>query len=145
MEFTDLVEGYELLSSISQLDPVYSETGRIVLLHDDGSVRIYLTKDPDSWEDITLEIEIFMGGSRNLKSVESKATDDYGSDLSLSRSQLVESISLMEYLLRLEESGFNLEIVLDGCIWTARCIVKNKPDLRLFGTIVPPIYLDKRS
>lgn len=141
MELTDLVEGYELLRSTSQHDPIYSETGRIVLLHDDGSVRVYLTKDPDSWEDIALEIEIFMGVGRNRKSLEPDSTYD----VSLTRAQLVECISLIEYLLRLEEAGFNLEIVLDGCIWTARCPVKSKPGSQLFGIIVPPIHLDKRG
>ena len=137
MELTDLVEGYELLRSTSQLDPIYSETGRIVLLHDDGSVRIYLTKGSDSWEGVTLEIEIFMGVSRNQKSSEST------NDVTLSRDQLIECISLIEYLLRLKEAGFNLEIVLDGCIWTARCLVESRPGSQLFGIIVPPNHLVK--
>jgi hypothetical protein len=141
MELNDLVEGYELLRSTSQLDPIYSETGRTVLLHDEGPVRIYLTKDPDSWEDITLEIEIFMGVGRNLKTVRSESTND----VSLSRTQLVECISLIEYLLRLEEAGFYLEIVLDGCIWTARHQIRNKPDSQLFLTMTPPNHSEMRS
>lgn len=141
MELTDLVEGYELLRSTSQLDPNYSETGRVVLLHDDGSVRVYLTKGPDSWEEISLEVEIFMGVGRNRKLSQSESIDD----VSLSRTQLFECISLIEYLLRLEKAGFNLEIVLDGCIWTARRFLKSRPGSQLFGIIAPPSHLDKRS
>ncbi len=139
MELTDLLEGYELLCSTSQLDPIYLESGRTVLLHDDGSVRIYLTKGQDSWEDITLEIEIFMGVRRNQKSSDSGSIDD----VSLSRIQLIECISHIDYLLRLEEAGFNLEIVLDGCIWTARFYLKSKPSAQLFEIIVPPNHLVK--
>jgi len=111
MELSDLVEGYELLRSTSQLDPLYSETGRTVLLHDDGYVRVYLTKGPDKWEE-------------------------------LSRSQLIECISYIEYMLRLEEAGFNLEVVLDGCIWTARYTIGRNPDSQLLRTIAPPNHYD---
>ncbi len=145
MELTDMVEGYELLRSTSQLDPLYSETGRIILLHDDQSVRVYLTIGLDSWEDITLEIEVFMGVSRKVKSVQSQSVYDYENDTSLSKGQLLECISLIEYLLRLEESGFKLEIVLDDCIWTARYTVNHKPDTQLFGIVVPPNHLEKMS
>jgi len=139
MKLTDLVEGFELLCSTSQLDPTYLETGRTVLLHDDGSVRVYLTKGQDSWEDITLEIEIFMGVRRNQKSSKSESPDD----VNLSRIQLIECISYIDYLLRLEEAGFNLEIVLDGCIWTARSHLKSKPSAQLFEIILPPNHLVK--
>lgn len=137
MNLTALVEGYELLCSTSQLDPNYLDTGRTVLLHDDGLVRIYLTKGQDSWEDITLEIEVFMGVRRSQKSFDSELTDD----VSLSRTQLIECISHIDYLLRLEEAGFNLEIVLDGCIWTARFQLKSRPSDQLFEIIVPPYHL----
>ena len=140
MELSDLVEGYNLLYSTSQLDPFYSETGRTVLLHDDGPVRIYLTKEPDSWEEIALEIDIFMGVGRTSDSVQSYSTNDRVSDISISRLQLIECISYIEYMLRLEEAGFNLEFVLDGCIWTARYLLRNKPDSQLFRIIAPPMY-----
>jgi len=145
MELSDLVEGYELLLSTSQLDATYSDTGRIIRLYDDGFVRVYLTKDPEIWNDITLEIEIFMGIGRSPKSVQSERIGDAGNDVNLSRIQLVECISYIEYLLRLDEAGFNVDIVLDGCIWTARCLVKTKPDSQLFRTIIPPNHHDKRS
>ncbi len=138
MELSDLVEGFELLYSTSQLDPLYSETGRTVLLHDDGSVRIYLVKEPDSWEDITLEIDIFMGVGRISDSIQANSSQDEVDYARLSRAQLVECISYIEYLLRLEEAGFNLEIVLDGCIWTARYLVSMKPGSQLFEVITPP-------
>ena len=142
MKLSDLVEGYELLCSTSQLDPLYSETGRTVLLHDDEYVRVYLTKEPDTWEEITLEIDIFMGvGSRSESDLSEPPGED-AADVRLSRNQLIECISYIEYMLRLEAAGFTLEVVLDGCIWTARRIVGESPDSQLFGTIVPPTYND---
>ncbi|MFX1416221.1 MAG: hypothetical protein ACFFC0_05380 [Promethearchaeota archaeon] len=138
MELSDLVEGYELLRSTSQLDPLYSETGRTVLLHNDGSVRVYLTIGPDRWDSITLEIDIFMGVSPKLAPAQSGSTGDSVDDVQLSRSQLIDCISYIEYMLRLEEAGFKLEIVLDGCIWTARSPVRHRPDFNLFRIIAPP-------
>lgn len=138
MELSDLVEGYDLLCSTSQLDPFYSETGRTVLLHDDGPVRVYLTKEPDRWEEIALEIDIFMGVGRTSDSIQSESTRDRVSDVSISRLQLIECISYIEYMIRLEEAGFNLEVVLDGCIWTARYLLRSKPDSQLFRIIAPP-------
>ncbi len=140
MKLCDLVEGYELLCSTSQLDPFYSETGRTILLHDDGPVRIYLTKEPDKWEEIALEIDIFMGVGRTSDSVPSESANDRVSNISISRFQLVECISYIEYMIRLEEAGFNLEVVLDGCIWTARYLLRSKPDSQLFRIIAPPMY-----
>jgi hypothetical protein len=139
MELSDLVEGYDLLYSTSQLDPFYSEAGRTVLLHDDGLVRVYLTKEPDRWEEIALEIDIFMGVGRTSDSVQSESTNDRVSDISISRRQLIECISYIEYMIRLEEAGFNLEVVLDGCIWTARCLLRSKPDSQLLRIITPPV------
>jgi len=138
MELSDLVEGYELLRSTSQLDPLYSETGRTVLLHDDGSVRVYLTIGPDRWDSIALEIDIFMGVSHRLESAQSGSTGDDVEDVNLSRFQLIDCISYIEYMLRLEEAGFKLEIVLDGCIWTARSLVRHTPDFELLRIIAPP-------
>jgi hypothetical protein len=137
MELSDLVEGFELLRSASQPDTEYSETGRNVLLHDDGFVRVYLTAGPDNWEDIMLEIEVFIGVSPN-----SINPDDVSG---LSRTQLIESISYIEYMLRLEAFGFNLDLVLDGCIWTARLLVQRKPDSQLFRIITPPKHQGKGS
>jgi hypothetical protein len=142
MELSDLVEGYERLCSTSQLDPFYSETGRTILLLDDGFVRVYLSKGPDRWDEITLDIDIFMGVGRTSDSVQSESTHDRVEDVSLSRDQLVECISYIEYMIRLEEAGFNLEVVLDGCIWTARYSLGKKPDSQLFSIIAPPMYRD---
>ncbi len=140
MELSDLVEGYELLCSTSHLDPLLSETGRTLLLHDDGSVRICLTKGPDRWEEISLEIDIFMGVGRGPMPVQSESIGDGADDVGLSRTQLVECILYLEYMLRLEEAGFKLGVVLDGCIWTARCLVSEKPDSQLLATIAPPSH-----
>ncbi|MFW9804740.1 MAG: hypothetical protein ACFFFC_18940 [Candidatus Thorarchaeota archaeon] len=138
MNLSDLIEGYELLCSTSQLDPLYFETGRTVLLHNDEYVRVYLTRGPDRWEEISLEIDVFMGVGRRVKSTHSESIDDSADDVSLSRNQLIECISYIEYMLRLEDAGFKIEVVLDGCIWTARCDVVGPPDSQLFRTIVPP-------
>ncbi len=142
MDLSDLVEGYELLCSTSQFDPIYSETGRTILLHDDGYVRVYLTKGPDKWEEISLEIDIFMGIGRSRKSTKSELIDDDSDDVSLSRNQLIECISYIEYMLRLEEAGFSLEVLLDGCIWTARYSIGMNPDSQLFRIIVPTKHYD---
>ncbi len=142
MELSDLIEGYELLRSTSQFDPLYSETGRTVLLYDDGYVRIYLTKGPDIWEEISLEIDVFMGVGRSTKSGQSEPINDASDDVSLSRSQLIECISYIEYMLCLEETGFKLEVVLDGCIWTARYTVGREPDSQLLRTIAPPNHYE---
>ncbi len=142
MELPDLIEGYELLRSTSQFDPLYSETGRTVLLYDDGYVRIYLTKGPDIWDEISLEIDVFMGVGRSTKSGQSGSINDASDDVSLSRFQLIECISYIEYMLRLEEVGFKLEVVLDGCIWTARYTVDREPDSQLLRTLVPPSHYE---
>ena len=99
-------------------------------------------KGPDIWEEISLEIEVFMGASNISESAHSESTNDNSDDVSLSRFQLIRCISYMEYMLRLEEAGFNLEVVLDGCIWTGRCIVGKKPDSQLLRTIIPPNHYD---
>jgi len=142
MELSELVEGYELLRSTSQFDPLYSETGRTVLLYDDGYVRIYLTKGPDLWEEISLEIDVFMGVGSTAKSGQTEPINDVTDDVSLSRTQLIECISYIEYMLRLEEAGFGLEVVLDGCIWTARYTLGREPDSQLLRTIVPPNHYE---
>ncbi|MFW9926906.1 MAG: hypothetical protein ACFFDM_09075 [Candidatus Thorarchaeota archaeon] len=143
MELSDLVEGYELLCSTSQLDSFYSQIGRTVLLHDNGSIRICLVKEPDNWEEIILEIDIFMGARCISESVQDQPISESFDNVAISKEQLVEYISYLEYLLRLEEAGFNLELILDGCIWTAQYSVRVKPDSRLFEIINPLDYKKK--
>lgn len=142
MNLSKLVEGYELLRSTSHLDPLFSESGRTVLLHEDEYIKVYLLRGPENWNEIHLEIEVFMGVGRNVESSNSDLNHQTSYDVSISRSQLKDCISYIEYMLRLDEAGFTLEIVLDGCVWTARSSLRGIPDAKLLKIIDPPRHLE---
>ncbi|MFW9907166.1 MAG: hypothetical protein ACFFEF_01215 [Candidatus Thorarchaeota archaeon] len=138
MNMVAFVEGYAALSATSQHDSLYSATGRTILLHNSEDCRIYLTKGPESWEEVYLEIEVYlpMGCDTNQESLE---LNDFDSEIeSLSRAQLLRYINYIEYLLLLEEHGFKIGVVTDECVLTARTILKDTPQQELLDLVTPP-------
>jgi hypothetical protein len=127
----DLVEGYELLRSTSQQDPLYAENGRTVLLYDRHSIRIYLTRELQTWRDISLEVEVFLSTPEETETA--SMTKEGGSGrllLRLSR--------YLDYLLRLKQEGFMLDPVAGDCVWTAKRALESKPNTQLYKIVSPP-------
>jgi len=130
-KLSDLVEGYELLCSTSEQDPLYADNGRTILLYDEQSVRIHLTREPQTWKDISLEVEVFLSIREDTKSA------SQGKEVG-ARGVLLKLARYMDYLLRLEREGFTLDPFAGDCVWTARRVLETKPNARLYKTISPP-------
>lgn len=131
-KLSDLIEGYELLRSTSQQDPLYTETGRTVLLYDKQSIRIYLTREPQTWKDILLEVEVYLSAPDDV------TVASYSTEKPTARRLLLRSSHYLDYLLRLEQEGFTLDPPAGDCVWTARQVLEAKPNARLYKTISPP-------
>ncbi|UCE10606.1 MAG: hypothetical protein JSW61_01380 [Candidatus Thorarchaeota archaeon] len=142
VRISDLVEGYEWIRSTSQHDPLCSESGCTVLLHDGLSVRVFLTREPERWHEIWLEIEVLMPvglrSRRDLSDSMDGSVEDSDDQQEVSRTQMEDCIGHMRYLSKLEAAGFRLEVVFDGCIWTARLPIVSVPDMNLLQIITPP-------
>jgi len=134
-ELSDLVEGYELLRSTSQQDLLYAENGRTILLYDEQSVRIHLTREPQSWKDISLEVEVFLSTREDTK------TPSRGKQVG-ARGVLLKLARYLDYLLRLDREGFALDSFAGDCVWTARRVLVAKPSAPLYKIISPPKDLE---
>jgi hypothetical protein len=130
-KLSDLVEGYEILRSTSQQDPLYADNGRTILLYDEQSVRVYLTREPQTWKDISLEVEVFLSTPEGTKTA--SRSKEAGA-----RSELLKIARCLDYLLRLERKGFTLDPFAGDCVWTARRVLEAKPDAHLYKIVFPP-------
>jgi len=135
-----LVEGYELLRSASRQDPIYAENGRTILLYDERSIRIYLTREPQMWKEISLEVEVFLSPSDDTMSTLPAAEEPGARRVSQSdtRKLLRRCARNLDYLVKLEREGFVLDPVAGDCVWTARRVLEGIPDAHLYKTISPP-------
>ena len=139
-KLSDLVEGYELLRSASQQDPVYAENGRTILLYDERSVRIYMTREPQTWKEISLEVEVFLSQPDDTMNTLPAAEGAGARRVSQSdtRKLLRRCARYLDYLAKLQHEGFVLDPVAGDCVWTARRVLEGIPDAHLYKTISPP-------
>lgn len=113
------------LSSMSADDPEI-----ISHLYQTDWVRILVIRNADNLDWTTIEIEsslpqMIQGEHKDIKKATQVQT-------------LIEGmIKTLEYLLRLQESGFSLDIIGQDCMWTAYKEFDTVPDEKLFEIILP--------
>lgn len=114
--------------------PIRDDFGESVsLLHTTDWVKIMVVRDPQSPEVCFIEVEIslppcIIDPSTNRSDFHNGAAREYIQD----------TISHLEYLLRLDEAGLLIGILSAEGIWSASLAVREHPDERLFETLIPP-------
>ncbi len=100
-----------------------------VLFQDDW-IRILVVRISEAPELVTLEIE----SSLPLHATSLNGSSEENSE---ARELLKGTIRTLEYFLRLQESGFQLDIIGQDCMWTAHMDFSECPDESILEDLLP--------
>jgi len=115
-------------------EPLASETldnpEVIFNLHQNDWIRILLVRNVENPEITTIEVESSL--PLRVKGEHIEVED------AVQTCQLLEGmIDTLKYLLRLQESGFKLDIIGQDCMWTAYMEFDVMPDEEIFQVLLP--------
>jgi hypothetical protein len=139
IEVTNLMDKYKQITT-SPLNPanMTDEGDSISVLCQTNWIRIVLVRKLDEPNVVTIEVEsslpkcagVYSSPKTNSNSTELLEMDD--------RELLTGMITHLQYLQRLHDSGFELEIIGPDCLWTAYSDFKSMPNRKTFDALVPP-------
>ncbi len=144
MEYSDLIKGYQQLINkhiASDLTDDYPE--QVVTIHETAWIRVLLIhnlKNPDivrlvvevSFPNCVYEIPMSFNNDETIK------------ESSLSLPGVLEELVIhLEYLQKLSDVGFRLELLAEEGIWSASTELKQRPSKGLFKALVPTKSMTK--
>ncbi|MHA2043060.1 MAG: hypothetical protein ACW975_14495 [Candidatus Thorarchaeota archaeon] len=131
MSAIDLAKKYQEISNLKMASAFYNQDEETILtLCKTRWIRIVVIRKPGTTEAASIEVELSVPDC--VAQAGAAPTRDDHRDL------LNGVIIHFEYLKRLFEAGFALDLIAGDCLWTAYCEVKNAPDTRFFELITPP-------
>ena len=116
-------------------EPIKSGADESVsVLHSTDWVKIMVVRDQESPEICIIEVEISLPPCTIDPSTCTEALHN-----GTARKFIEDTISHLEYLLRLEEAGLVIGILSVEGIWSASLMAQENPDERLFEVLIPPL------
>ena len=138
MKLEELMQKYQQLTTSPVNSSLLSDLGESVTpLMQTSSFRILLlrtTKDPKM---VSIEVEVWLPHRKEVRDETSDNSEDSSKDDNLG-STLSRLIELMQYLLRLHQSGFTLDVIKHDCLWTASRSFLKPPSRKIFELLLPP-------
>jgi hypothetical protein len=140
MNLEELMQKYQQLSTKPLGAPsLENESGESVeALYHSSSLRILLLRTAEEPDHDTIEVEVWLPGpysdgdsNSSSQSDETVKTGDLGEALS-------KMINHLQYLHRLHQSGFMLDVIKHDCLWTASRTFSEPPSRELFEVLLPP-------
>jgi hypothetical protein len=105
----------------------------VSLLFNNDWVRIMIIRDSQSADVCSIEVEVSVPSCMiDPSSIESESQQE------LAITFIEQTISHLEYLLKLRELGFLLGILSTDCVWSATLEVHECPDRGFFQMLMPP-------
>lgn len=102
----------------------------VSVLFQDDWIRILVVRLSETPDLVTLEIESSLP-------LHARNPDGNSEENSEARDFLKGTIRTLEYFLRLQESGFQLDIIGQDCMWTAHMDFSECPDERILEDLLP--------
>jgi hypothetical protein len=96
-------------------------------------VKIMIIRDAQLPETCYLEVEISLPPC-----VIELAANNEDAQTGLARKFIEDTISHLEYLIKLEEAGLILGILSAEGIWSASLVIRECPDEKIFEVLIPP-------
>jgi hypothetical protein len=127
---TELLRQYQRILAEPIKDD--SEESVSLLFHTDW-VKIMIIRDPQSPRASSIEVEISLPPC-----IIELSLNDVDTHPETARKFVKDTISHLEYLLRLEEAGLALGILSAEGIWSASMEVLDCPDEIIFKSLIPP-------
>jgi hypothetical protein len=140
MNAEELMQKYQQLTA-QPLDLPSKEnesSESVVTLLQSSSLRILLLRTLKEPETVSIEVEIWLPGNNS----DTGPVNSSYSSATLENKKLgvllSEMINHLQYLLRLHQSGFVLDVIKHDCLWTASKTFKKPPRLEVFDLLLPP-------
>ena len=86
---------------------------------------------------VSIEVEVWLPHRKEVRDETSDNSQDSSKDDNLGHT-LSRLIELMQYLLRLHQSGFTLDVIKHDCLWTASRSFSKPPSRKIFELLLPP-------
>ena len=141
MTIDQLMEKFQkiICTPIESPTPTFNESGETVeLLLQTNSMRILVIRESVNPQTVSLEVEVWLP-NRNHNTLDAKSktteTELEDEDLSITLSRMIDHL---QYLLKLQQSGFILDVIKHDCLWTASKSFTKKPSRALFELLIPP-------
>ena len=117
----------------SYIEPGMSEVSSILCRTD--WVRIFVSRNIDESDEIMIDVEVT--APFTVSSEESSPTSDSSTQIQ-TRSLLETFIQHIQYILALEEKGFTVDFIGNGCLLLATKLFIETPDTEIFRLLCPP-------
>ena len=139
MNADELMEKYSQLTA-KPLDSstIEIESGEsVAILFESSSLRILLLRKLEEPDNVSVEVEVWLPDNPKDCSLVSTSLPNASENQKLGVI-LAEMITHLQYLYRLYQFGFTLDIIKHDCLWTASHTFKKPPDSELFKVLLPP-------
>jgi len=133
MNAEELMKKYQQLTAKPLDKPSKeNETGESVFaLFQSSSLRILLLRSSEEPGIVSIEVEVWLPGNNSNNDLTEPDNEKLGVILT-------QMINHLQYLLRLHQSGFTLDVIKHDCLWTASKSFKKTPSRDLFDLLLPP-------
>ncbi len=140
MNTEELMKRYQELANKPLDSPsMQNESGEFVSpLIQTTSLRILLIRTFTEPDVVTVEVEVWLPGRHaNNSSIKSNHSGASPENENLS-STLSQMITYLQYLHRLNQAGFALDVIKHDCLWTASQAFEKLPSREMFELLLPP-------
>jgi len=135
----DIMRHYRETSEMPASSLEFNEDGdSVTTIHETSWVRILLTRKRTDPKGALLEIEISPPSSGPGPDSDSHKKEETGETGEATRRRILDLAKHVEYMLRLHDAGFILDMLGTECTWTAYGIFRSMPSRSLFELIAPP-------
>ena len=140
MNTEELMKKYQQLTAKPLDSPsVKNESGESVAsLYQSSSLRILVLRTSEEPDTVSVEVEVWLpGNNSDSGSGDSNQTSTESENEKLG-AVLSQMIDHLQYLLRLHQSGFMLDVIKHDCLWTASKSFEKLPNREIFDLLLPP-------
>lgn len=139
MNIDDIIRQYREASEMPGSSLEFNEAGEsVTALHETPWVRILLIRRQTDPRGSRLEIEISPPSSGAGSDCGCGMKQRAGEFREITRRRILDLANSVEYMLRLHDAGFILDMAGAECTWTACGIFRSMPSRFLFELIAPP-------
>lgn len=139
MNTDDIIRQYKEAIEMPASSLEFNEDGEsVTTLHETLWVRILLIRRQTDPRDSRLEIEISPPSAGAGSDCGCGMRQRAGEFREITRRRILDLADSVEYMLRLHDAGFILDLAGAECTWTACGIFRSMPGRSLFELIAPP-------
>jgi hypothetical protein len=140
MNSQELMKKYKQLAAKPLTSPsIQNESGEsIQSLFQSPSLRILLLRTSENPSTVSVEVEVWLPNISLSNGSEGSENTSGDSDNEKLGAILAQMITHLQYLLRLHQAGFTLDVIKHDCLWMASKMFEKPPSRDLFDLLVPP-------